>query len=64
MEHKISDEMVESLVKEISSIEVRVVLLAIGKDVCPGNDGLSLEFFLEYWDVITDVMGHLGLPLA
>ena len=46
--------MAESLVKEISSTEVRAALVAVGKNVCPGNDGLSPKFFLEYWDDIAD----------
>ena len=54
LEHKVSHEMAESLVKEISSTEVRAALVAVGKNVCPGNDGLSPEFFLEYWDDIVD----------
>ena len=63
--------MAESLVKEISSTEVRAALVAVGKNVCPGNDGLSPEFFLEYWDDIVDAFTtalqevfHLGRMLA
>ena len=44
--------MVESLVKENSSTEVRVAVVVVGMNVCPRNDGLSPEFFLEYWDDI------------
>ena len=55
LEHKVSNEMAEALVKAISSAEERAALVAVGKNVCPGNDGLSLEFFLEYWDDIADV---------
>ena len=54
LEHKVSNEMAESLVKEISSTEVRVALVVVGKNLCLGNDGLSPKFFLEYWDDITD----------
>ena len=38
------------LVKPISIFEVRVVLDAIGYHVCPGIDGLSTDFFRNYWD--------------
>ena len=54
LEHKVSHEMAESLVKEISSTEVRATLVVVGKKVCPRNYGLSPEFFLEYWDDIAD----------
>ena len=54
MEHNVSHEMAESLVKEISSAEVRAAFVVVGKNVCPVNDGLSPEFFLEYWDDIAD----------
>ena len=46
--------MAESLVKEISSTKVRAALVVVGKNVCPRNNGLSPEFFLEYWDDIAD----------
>ena len=55
LEHKVSNEMAEALVKPISSAEVRAALVAIGKNVWPGKDGLSPDFFLEYWDDIADV---------
>ena len=35
LEHKVSNEMVESLVKATSSTEVSAPLVAIGKNVCP-----------------------------
>ena len=70
LEHKVSNEMVESLVKEISSAEVRVALVDVVKNVFLGNDGLSPDFFLEYWDDIADVFTttlqevfHLGRML-
>ena len=55
LEHKVLNEMAEALVKPISSAEVRAALVAIGKNVWPGKDGLSPDFFLEYWDDIADV---------
>ena len=55
LEHKVSNKMAEALVKAISFAEVRAAFVAIGKNVCPGNDGLSPEFFLKYWDDIADV---------
>ena len=63
--------MVESLIKEISSIEVRTALLVVGKNVCRITNGLSLEFFLQYWDYIADAfiaslqeVFHLGSMLV
>ena len=67
----VSNEMVESLVKEISFAKVRVELVVVGKNVCLRNNGLSPKFFLEYWDDIVDAFTtalqdvfHLGRMLA
>ena len=56
MQPRVSLNMTNALVKPILISEVRAALDAIGSHVCPGTDGLSAEFFRNYWEFIgTDI---------
>ena len=49
---KISKEMNDLLLAPMTEEELREALQALPRNSCPGLDGLSSAFFLEYWDVI------------
>ena len=49
---RVSLHMATVLVKPISIFEVRAALDANGSHVCPGIDGLSVDFFRNYWEFI------------
>ena len=56
MHARVSLNMTNVLVKPISIFEVRVALDVIGSHVCPGTDGISVDFIRNYWEFIgTDI---------
>ena len=46
--------MVQTLLCPFSSSKVLQALKSLGSEVCPGEDGLIRDVFLQYWDIIAD----------
>ena len=44
----------QTLLCPFSSSEVLQALKSLGSEVCPGEDGLTRDVFLQYWDIIAD----------
>ena len=48
----IIDVMASHLLQPFTPQEVFVAAKSLGKDVCPGKDGIGIGFYLHYWDFI------------
>ena len=56
-EKEISDDVSNDLEKDISNDEVKVALYQMNKNKSPGIDGLTVEFYQYFWDIIgTDLV--------
>ena len=51
---RVSVQLAECLLQPLSSQEVSKALKALAKDVCPGLDGLGVQWYIQYWDLIGD----------
>ena len=52
IEQKVTDVMASQLLQPFTSQEVFAAAKSLGKDVCPGKDGIGIGFYLHYWDFI------------
>ena len=50
----VTNRMVQTLLCPFSSCEVLQALKSLSFEVCPGEDGLIRDVFLQYWDIIAD----------
>ena len=50
----VTNRMVQTLLCPFVSSEVLQALKSLGSEVCPGEDGLVRDVFLQYWDIIAD----------
>ena len=50
----VTNRMVQTLLCPFASFEVLQALKSLGSEVCPGEDGLVRDVFLQYWDIIGD----------
>ena len=50
----VTNRMVQTLLCPFSSSEVLQALKSLGFEVCPGEDELIRDVFLQYWDIIPD----------
>lgn len=53
-ENRVSNEMNEDLIRDISEEEVRSALFDIGPHNAPGPDGFSAIFYHQHWDMVKD----------
>ena len=49
-----SVQLAECLLQPLSSQEVSKAIKALAKDVCPRLDGLGVQWYIQYWDLIGD----------
>ncbi|GAB2210995.1 hypothetical protein Droror1_Dr00016285, partial [Drosera rotundifolia] len=42
----------EELIVEVTDEEILAAMKSMGKDKCAGPDGLPIEFFLKFWDIL------------
>ena len=49
---KVTDVMASQLLQPFTCQEVFVAAKSLGKDVCPGKDGIGVGFYLHYWDFL------------
>lgn len=49
---KISEEQREKLEESFSEREFHQALKSLNKDKCPGSDGITVEFYLKFWQLI------------
>ena len=54
--NRVSVEMQIALLAPLQSSEVLLAAKALGKDVCPGVDGMGVSWYIEYWDLIGNVL--------
>ena len=52
IEQRVTDVMASHLLQPFTPQEVFVAAKSLGKDVCPGKDGIGIGFYLHYWDFI------------
>ena len=52
IQHKVPVQLSERLLQPLSPQEVFKAAKSLAKDVCPGLDGLSVQWYLQYWDLI------------
>ena len=51
---RVTERMNIQLIMPFSNMEVRDVVQNMSKSSCPGEDGFSITFFQQYWDVVGD----------
>ena len=49
---RVSIQLSECLLKPLSPQETLKAAKALAKDVCPGLDGLGVQWYIQYWDLI------------
>ena len=54
--NRVSLDMQTSLLAPLQPSEVLLAAKALGKDVCPGVDGMGVSWYIEYWDMIGNVL--------
>ena len=42
----------ECLLQPLSSQEILKAVKTLAKDVCPGLDGMGVQWYIQYWDLI------------
>ena len=52
IQRRVSAQLYERLLLPLSTQEVFKAAKALAKDVCPGLDGLGVQWYLQYWDLI------------
>ena len=52
----VSFQMQTILFDPLQPSEVLVAAKALGKDVCPSIDGMGVSWYIEYWDMIGNVL--------
>ena len=58
---KVTEEMNEALIREVTDDEIREGVFGIKSSSAPGNDGLNGLFFQKYWDIIgPDISKEIG----
>ena len=48
----VTSDMSASLMRPFTDIELRAAVASLDASSCPGDDGLTRQFFLEYWDFL------------
>ena len=48
----VTSDMSASLLRPFTDIELRAAVAALDASSCPGDDGLTRQFFLEYWELL------------
>jgi mannosylglycoprotein endo-beta-mannosidase len=62
---QIPEEIQSNLDCEITADEVRKAIFQMNKNKSPGQDGLTVEFYQTYWDVIsTDLIDVIMIVLT
>ena len=56
IQQKITNEMASHLIQPFTSQEVLFATKSLGKDVCPGKDGIGVVFYLHYWDFLGPIL--------
>ena len=51
---RVSVKLIDYLLQPLTSQEVFKAAKALAKDVCPGLDGLGVQWYIQYWDLIGD----------
>ena len=49
----VTSEMQDALLSPLTCEELAKALHALLRDSCPGEDGLGLRFFLQYWELVS-----------
>ena len=52
IQHRVSVKLSECLLQPLSPQEILKAAKALAKDVCPGLDGLGVQWYIQYWDLI------------
>lgn len=52
LEVRVQEENGKGLIGEISKTEMLVALRAVPANKIPGMDGISIEFYLKFWDLV------------
>ena len=52
IQQKVTDVMASHLLQRFTPQEVLSATKSLGKDVCPGKDGIGVGFYLHYWDFL------------
>ena len=47
-------QLIDCLLQPLNSQELFKAAKALAKDVCPGLDGLGVQWYIQYWDLIGD----------
>ena len=54
VQNRVSGNLLRCLLQPLSTQEVFKAVKALAKDVCPGVDGLGVQWYIQYWDLIGD----------
>ena len=49
---RVSVQLSECLLQPLSSQEILKAVKTLAKDVCPGLDGMGVQWYIQYWDLI------------
>ena len=52
IQNRVSVKLIDYLLQPLNSLEVFKAAKALAKDVCPGLDGLGVQWYIQYWDLI------------
>ena len=54
IQNRVFVKLIDCLLQPLNCLEVFKAAKALAKDVCPGLDGLGVQWYIKYWDLIGD----------